>query len=252
MRQLSSGMAFRAEWESACISNISTPLPIFEPFTTTVDGQQTSAYEYIARVFVAQTYGTDGYSTSTFSNISTATSGFIGAEPIVVGFQEHDLLSFPTDYVSSLAKRYNRTWTATGTRTNEPSAASTPSLPAKTSVAPESPRKPGLSGGARAGIGVGVGISIIAVLAIGGLLLLRRRQKVHKEAVVQLDSAPVPEMEDGDKNLSRRKWFLFGKWRNELPVENKPQELDSTAVNILNQEPVELNGEEWRLAEHQI
>jgi len=246
-------MAFRAEWESACVSNISSPLPIFEPFTTTIDGEGITTYEYVGQIFVASTYGTNGYSTRTFNNISIVTSGFVGADPVVVGFQEHDLLSFPADYVSSLAKRYNRTWAAATTTTppsNTATTGSSPSLPAQLSPPPPSSKEPSLSTGARAGIGVGVSISSIAIAIIGTLLFFRGRRKSRmarlevSEGIPEMEDRGIPEMEDRDEVLSNKKWYLFGRWRNEMPAENKRQELESPAVRVLNRVPVELDTSE--------
>ncbi|KAJ4355527.1 uncharacterized protein N0V89_003544 [Didymosphaeria variabile] len=205
-------------------------------------GAAITAYEYAGRAFVADTYGADGYSTSTFSNISTATSGFIGADPIVVGFQEQDLLSFPVDYVSSMAKRYNRTWTAATTTSNAPTAASTPSLPVQTSPPSTPADNAGLSTGAKAGIGVGITTSAVVIAAIGALVLYRRRKS--RKANEPHESEPIPEMEDRDEVHSNKKWYLFGKWRNEMPAENQRQELDPKAVHVINQVPVELDTSE--------
>ncbi|KAF2439204.1 hypothetical protein P171DRAFT_476981 [Karstenula rhodostoma CBS 690.94] len=236
-----SGMTFGAQYESACINSISTPLRVFAPFTTSVDGENIRAYEYVGRAFIANTYGTDGYSTSTFSSISTVSSGFVGADPIVVGFQESDLLSFPADYVSSLAKRYDRNWTATATTLAPPiapTAGSNPSLPTQTDP-PAPSNGPGLSTGAKTDIGVGITITAIAIAVITALLLFRRRQKSRKTNE-QHEGEGIPEMEDRDEVLSNKK-YLFGRWRNELPAENQRLELDPKAVHVVNQIPVELD-----------
>lgn len=51
-------------------------------------------------------------------------------------------------------------------------------------------------------------------------------------------------MEDRDDVLSSKKWYLFGRWRNELPTENQTQELDPKAIHVVNQVPVELDTSE--------
>jgi hypothetical protein len=238
-------MTFGSQWERACIGTISTPLEISLPFTTSLDYANITSYEYVGRIFVDATYGTDGYSTSTFSNISTATSGFIAADPIVVGFQEHDLLSFPAGYVSSLAERYDRTWTAAATASPSASAAGAPSLPAQTNPSSEPPNSPGLQTGAKVGIGVGVGIVTIALAVLGAFVFWRKRTKLTEH---QEDNGTsgigMPEMEDRDEVLSSKKWYLFGKWRNEMPAGSQRQELDPKGIHVVNQVPVELEASE--------
>lgn len=200
-----------------------------------------TSYEYVGRNFVAETYGTDGYSTITFSNISTASAGFIAADLMVVGFQEHDLLSFPAEYVSSLADRYDRTWTASPSAT----AASSPSLPAQTNPSSEPSDSSGLQTGAKTGIGVGVGIVAIALAVLGALILWRKRTKAseHQEDSGISDTG-IPEMKDRDEVLSSKKWYLFGKWRHELPTGSQRQELDPKGIHVVNQVPVELEAAE--------
>lgn len=51
-------------------------------------------------------------------------------------------------------------------------------------------------------------------------------------------------MEDRDEVLSNKKWYLFGKWRNELPIESQRQELDPKGIHVVNQVPVELDTSE--------
>lgn len=234
-------MTFGDLWERACIGTISTPLKIFIPITTSLGSENITSYEYVARIFVAETYGTDGYSTSTFSSIATATDGFIAADPIVVGFQEHDPLSFPAAYVSSLAQRYDRTWTASPSAT----AAGVPSLPAQTNPSPEPSNSSGLNTGAKIGIGVGTGVGTIALAVLGAFIFLRRRAKAteHQEDH-DISDIGIPEMEDRDEVLSSKKWYLFGKWRNEMPTDRQRQELDPKGIHVVNQVPVELEASE--------
>jgi hypothetical protein len=235
-------MTFGPQWERACIGTISTPLKISMPFTTSPFNENITSYEYVARIFVAETYGTDGYSTSTFSNISTATAGFIAADPIVVGFQEHDLLSFPAEYVSSLAERYDRTWTVASPPAT---AAGAPSLPAQTNISSEPSNSSGLDTGAKIGIGVGTGIGTIALAILGAFIILRKRRKSteHQEDN-GISDVGIPEMEDRDEVLSSKKWYLFGKWRNEMPTWSHRHELDPKGIHVVNQVPVELEASE--------
>ena len=235
-------MTFGPQWERACIGTISTPLEISLPFTTTLNGEVVRSYEYVGRAFVAETYGTDGYSTSTFSNVSTATGGFIAADPVVVGFREQDLDSFPAGYVSSLAERYDRTWAAASPSAT---AAGAPSLPAQTDSSSDPPDSPGLDTGAKVGIGVGVGVGAIAVALLGALIFWRKRAKAteHRQDNGMSDIG-IPEMEDRDEVLSSKKWYLFGKWRNELPTGSTRQELDAKGIHVVNRVPVELEAEE--------
>lgn len=238
-------MTFGPQWERACIGTISTPLKISLPFNTNINNEDITSYEYVARIFVAETYGTDGYSTSTFSNISTATAGFLAADPIVVGFQEHDLSSFPAGYVSSLAERYDRTWTAAATTSPSATAAGASSLPAQTNPSSESSSSSGLETGAKIDIGVGTGLGTIALAVLGAFVFWRKRRKAteHQEGNGIYDTG-IPEMEDRDEVLSSKKWYLFGKWRNEMPTGSQRQELDPKGIHVVNQVPVELKASE--------
>ena len=196
-------MTFGSQWERACIGTISTPLVISVPFTTSLDNKFIISYEYVGRMFVAETYGTDGYSTSIFSNISTATAGLIAADPIVFGFQEHGILSIPADYVSSLAERYDRTWTAASPSAT---AAGAPSLPAQTNPSSEPSNSSGLDTGARIGIGVGTGLGTIALAVLGAFIFWRERRKSteHQEDS-EIPDIRIPELEDRDEVLSSEK-----------------------------------------------
>lgn len=51
-------------------------------------------------------------------------------------------------------------------------------------------------------------------------------------------------MEDRDEVLSSKKWYLFGKWRNEMPTGSQRQELDPKGIHVVNQVPVELKASE--------
>jgi hypothetical protein len=234
-------MTFRSEWASVCISNISTAFPVYAPFTTSVISSHatyeetifTEAYEYTVRAFVDSSYGTDGYFTSTFSNISTMTSGLIAGDPIVVGWQQTDLSLFPTEYVSSLAHRYSISWSSP---TSLPTPASRSNLPNQTNAPNSTPT--GLSTGAKAGIGVGVAFGVLLVAATIIMFMFRRRRN---HAVLQHPGGHVAEMEDRDEVLSSKKWYLFGKWRNEMAVENQLHELDSTAVDVVPGSLVEMD-----------
>jgi hypothetical protein len=235
-------MTFGPQWERACIGNISTPIKIYMPITTSLGNENITSYEYVARIFVAETYGTDGYSTSTFSNITTATGGLIAADPIVVGFQEHDLSSFLAEYVSSLAERYDRTWAAASPSATEAGA---PSLPAQTNPSPEPSSSPGLDTGAKIGIGIGTGVGTIALAVLGAFIFWRKRIKAteHQEDN-GISDIGIPEMEDRDEVLSSKKWYLFGKWRNEMPTRSHRHELDPKGIHVVNQVPAELEASE--------
>jgi hypothetical protein len=211
------------------------------PFTTTVETFVTSAYEYTARAFVDSSYGTDGYSTSTFSNISTVTSGFIAADPVVVVWQQKDLSLFPTEYVFSLAHRYSKSW---GSPTGSPTPASRSNLPTQTNAAISTPK--GLSIGAKAGIGIGVALGVVLVAATIIMFVLKRR---HAHAETQRTEGHVAEMEDRDEVLSSKKWYLFSKWRNEIAVENQVHELNSRAVHKVPRPLVELDTSEQQQRE---
>lgn len=204
-------MTFGPEMERVCIGNISTQFRFYAPFTTTLSEPTSSmitTFEYPARSFVSSGYGTDGYNTTTFSNISTVTSGLIAADPIVVVWQKHDLEVFPTDYVSSLAQRYNTDWT--GSIAPGPTPANTPTVPQETNVPARRLRKD-----EQAGIGVGVGAGAALIIAV--ILVVLRRRRKGRETKEESEGLGVPEVE--------------GEERKEMPGDDRPQELDNQGIN---------------------
>jgi hypothetical protein len=233
-------MTFGPEWEYACVGNLTAALAIFAPLTTTTQqsAPPLTAYEYPAQIFISSGYGTDGYSTTTFSNISTVTKGLIAADPFVIGWQQKDLSVFPTAYVSSLAQRWSISW-------DPPKAtpASSSSLAKPTTSAPP---ENSLSTGEKAGISVGVvlGVALLAAILVFFLMNRRRNRKAKP------NGRDVPEMEDQDATLAKKKWYLRGRWRSEIGTEVNPSELDSKTVNVVPGPPVEIDGTERARHEH--
>lgn len=58
------------------------------------------------------------------------------------------------------------------------------------------------------------------------------------------DDDRIPEMEDHDGKLGKRKWFLGGRWRSEAGAEGETQELDGKTVHVVAGPPAELEAYE--------
>lgn len=211
------------------------------PLTTYLDSQNKSlsrAFELYSINFVSSGYGRDGYTTSTISNISTATSGFIAADPIVIGWREQDLRSFPTNYVSSLAQRYKTDWSTLGGSSPAPSPAGTATIPKETNHPTES-----LTKGARTGIGVGVGFGAALMIAVLIFVLVKKR-KGARMTEGDRRSVVVPDVEDGkieEKFVEDKPQELECQGVQEMPGEYHSHELDSRNVTIVPGSPVELD-----------
>lgn len=70
----------------------------------------------------------------------------------------------------------------------------------------------------------------------------KKRGKVDDK----VESPETAEMEDQDATLTKKKWFLEGKWRSEAEVRSDPQELDSKTVRVIDGPPLELDSSEIR------
>lgn len=187
-----------------------------------------SVYDYVLA---------EGSTFVTQVNIKTTSSGIAIADAIVVGWQMDDLSQLPSNYVSSLVQGIGNNLMASAS-SSTPVPASSPTLSQQTELPPAQSKA--LSTGAKAGIGAAVGIG--ALLAGVGILLLylRRKRRVAATMVARPETS-IPEMEDQDKILTSRKWFLRGKWRSEHAGIEKIQELDSRSVNVMPGPPVELD-----------
>jgi hypothetical protein len=152
------------------------------------------------------------------------------ADPVVVGWQDYDLQSFPDEYATSLARKIGI------------------ALPSNTK-SPSSQVSDDLGTGAKAGIGVGVAIGVAAIVIVIVFFFMQQRRK-HDRARLEL----MPEMEGQGHRDRDRKWFFGGKWRNEVHAEAVPNELDSKHVDAVPNEldsrvvhvvpgsPIELDG----------
>lgn len=219
-------MTFGTDWSSACLSIISTPFRVHAPIITPLafSGEETTTvWEYTDSLSAASSDAV-----STISNITTITSGLAVVNPGVVGWQIEDFSLFPGDYATSLAQRIGVAHEAT--------PASSSGLPTQTNLTPETTSK--LSTASKAGIGVGVAIGVVAIGIIVGFLIWKRR---WTPAPVT-ETSSIPEMEDQDTNLAKRKWFFGGRWRSEAEAEAGQQELDSKTVHIVPGPPGELPG----------
>lgn len=160
------------------------------------------------------------------------TQGYALANPIMLFFEEKDLSSMPTPEASSLAQIAGIDYT--------PAPASTSSLPRETGLPAQGNQ---LSTGGKAGIGVGAVIGALLV-GIAIFFILRRKRKTPADPTIPTTET-IAEMEDQDKTLAHRKWFLGGKWRNESAAEEQQHELDSRGVVVVPGPPVELEGSHW-------
>lgn len=105
---------------------------------------------------------------------------------------------------------------------------SAPGLPRETGI-PIAPKEE-LSTAAKAGIGIGAIVGTIVIATAFILLCLKRRRNSSEAASERTN---IPEMEDQDRNLAKRKWFISGRWRSEAQAEFTPQELDSKGVHVV-------------------
>jgi hypothetical protein len=192
------------------------------------DGVHSGVYEY--------TSYTDA-SWTVVSSITTIMSGLAIADPVILGWQIHDIGTFPKAYVESLVDRFS---VDTPISTSTPTA--TPNAPKRTSPPTSPPGSEGLSTSTQIGIGVGVALGAAVV---GGLVIfwfLRRKRKLA--STVETPDTVIPEMEDQDHVHSQRKWFLGGRWRTEVEEQDMRKELDSKAVHVVPGPPVELEASE--------
>jgi hypothetical protein len=117
--------------------------------------------------------------------------------------------------------------------------------PAQTNSSSEPSSTSGLNTGAKIGLGIGTGVGTIALAVLGAFIILRKRRKTteHQEDH-EISDIGIPELEDRDEVLSSKKWYLFGKWRNEMPSWSHRHELDPKGIHVVNQVPVELEASE--------
>jgi hypothetical protein len=235
-------MSFGTQASYSCVSDITEPLPAFDLMTFlpySGASSYTTDYEWASSSWISNGFGSNGYSTKQLSNTTTITSGIAVADPIVVEWQVKDMSAFPSAYASSLADRIGVTL-----EMSPATPAGSPSLPRHTntlsSTSTPAPLN-GLSTGAKAGIGVGVALVLILIGCIIVFFLLKKKQEQTTSAPAGAD---VAEMEDQDQTLASKKWYLFGKWRNEHAGEERTHELDSRTVNVIPGPPVELPADE--------
>jgi hypothetical protein len=100
----------------------------------------------------------------------------------------------------------------------------------------DAPRE-NMSGEAIGGITVGAIVAMLIV--IGAVVLWLKKRRGQPVEVTHRDM--TAEMEDQDGELSRRKWYLNGRWRSEAEAKPDPRELDSRAVHIVTASPAELD-----------
>lgn len=183
--------------------------------------------EYISSgaPFSTRTTTLTGYEFSkSINNITTATSGFIAHDPYVVGWNQKDLSVFPTEYVTSLAARFNTMWSSDIGGTPTPGSralAPTDSMPPETEPASlkksDQQARSGMSASTRTGMIVGALLGVILLIGVGMLLFIsrRRRQRARKES---------GSNEDRDILHSR-------KGLNEMSTDYQKLEMDSSTVH---------------------
>ncbi|PSN63257.1 hypothetical protein BS50DRAFT_624040 [Corynespora cassiicola Philippines] len=221
-----SGMSYGSDIENICYGSISTPMTLYLPSTS--DGETVPGPELIWLTSIVS----DGQTLTTWTfNTTTLTTGLMVAEPIIVGWMQSDLPSFPTPYASSLAQRIGIPFTAS------PGSLSTLAPPTGTSSPETAGKSNSLSSGAIAGIVIGTASAIILGMALLWFVLRRRR------AAARLDDEPkAAEMEDEHAVLSMRKMFVGGKWRSEAGEEGSRHEMESGGAGVGAGVAVELDG----------
>ncbi|KAH7382131.1 hypothetical protein BKA66DRAFT_570433 [Pyrenochaeta sp. MPI-SDFR-AT-0127] len=231
-----SGMKKGPYW---CSSTFSTPLPAFALLTVqTTQNENATVYDHITTT----TLSNGIVRTSTLSNLTTITTGVAIAKPWFIAWESKDLSQFPSSYATSLASKIGVTLSGMAT------PASSSSLPRQTDLPPSNPS---MSTGAKAGIGVGAVVGAALLLGALTILFLRRRKKYAPAAVEEEEEdMGVAEMEDQDRELADRKWFVGGQWRNEVRTEEKQHELDSKTVHVVPGPPAELDGEDRQTNVH--
>jgi len=219
-------MSFGSEIDDVCLSSFSTPFAAYAAMTTVpaLGEEGTPIYDYTT------TYESSGgvRKTSVISDITTLATGLAVADPIIVNWQIDDVGIFPSEYVRSLVARYS---------VPAPAGTSTPTINALEPTNAPAPSSSPNGLGTATQVRIGIGIAVAAAL-VGSFLIfwcLRRRRESAANDVV------VPEMEDPDFTKSQRRWFLGGRWRNEVDAQAAQNELDAKPVVYeLPQPPAEL------------
>jgi hypothetical protein len=219
-------MTFGTEWPEACVSHFSKGLSAYAPVS--FDSMTFSAYDLTTRVLV------DGVSsTTTIFNIKSVANGIAIADPVIVGWGEHDLSTFPTEYANSLARRIGVTQPSITQRTGITQPPMT--VPTAKVSDPTGSIHSSLSTGAKAGIGVGVILGVFLVALVLFLICLQRTKKKSPAA----PSENTAEMED--QYHASQGWFMQSRWRNEVDGSETQKELDSKTVHVVPGPPVELD-----------
>ncbi|KAF1951112.1 hypothetical protein CC80DRAFT_363402, partial [Byssothecium circinans] len=137
-----SGLTFGPKTRALCYSSVSTPL----------------------------------ISTSTYKIVSMLSQGIAVADPVIVGWQMHDLTAFPSAYASSPAQKIGVSL-AMSTAALPGSSLSTPlaTAPPRNTYIGETPSPPRSNTGALVGIAVGSIIGRALLGAISIILLIRQR-----------------------------------------------------------------------------
>jgi hypothetical protein len=201
---------------------------------------------------------------TTAGNITTMTRGVAIHGPIRVAWNEDELSIFPTAYASSLAQMIGVPLPST---IAPGQSSSLPTPTSSSSTSPTAPRtdKAALSKRAIASIAVGSAIAAVLLGFSIFLIISRRRRGKRAHTAAEKDELDMPEMGDQEQSSKRGRWLNGGRWRNEvlteggelevtaererqeLPVEERQQELESGSVFVVPGSPAELPVPEMRL-----
>lgn len=211
-------MTIGSEYYRSCVSQFSTStLVSAADFTSDMDDDASTA------VIGAQPVQT------------IVSRGVAIADPISVAWRLSDMSILPSEYASSIVKRFGvsaMALSADSPRVSPPPAQQGPASSTPTSGTSSSRTSPRT-------IGIAVGVGVGALILIVGLVwfFLKRRQR-RKQAAA-LESA-IPEMEDQNKNYGAQ--FVNGKWINEAEVVEPKHEIDSRGLPMPPRSPQELDG----------
>ncbi|KAF2845792.1 hypothetical protein T440DRAFT_543490 [Plenodomus tracheiphilus IPT5] len=156
-----SGMTFGSDVSRFCISTITSAIPAHvDLIKSHSDSNAEPVYESLLSTFTGSVGSeSDGYSTSTISEITTLTHGLAVGDPVVIAWAMEDFSKFPASYATSLAGKIG----VVLAQTAPPEAASSSSLARQTGLN-ESVPPPPLATGTKVGIGVCAALGVAVMV----------------------------------------------------------------------------------------